>query len=78
MKKKRKIKKGLVGRVNLGQSDRPFCFIKTKDNKSFFCFKSDLPNEIKNGDELTFDAIPSIDKKKNKESWKASNIRHFS
>lgn len=74
--KKRKVKKGLVGKVSLGQSTRPFCFIIAKDEQSFFCYKSDLPPAITDGNEVTFDAIPSFDKKKNKESWKASNIRH--
>jgi tetratricopeptide (TPR) repeat protein len=73
--KKRKVKKGLVGKVSLCRSDRPFCFI-IKDDQSFFCYKSDLPPEITNGNEVHFDAIPSFDKKKNRESWKASNIRH--
>jgi len=72
----RKVKKGLVGKLSLGRSDRPFCFIITKDKRSFFCYKSDLPPDIIDGDEVTFDAIPSFDKKKNKKSWKASNIRH--
>lgn len=72
----RKVKEGLVGKVSLGRSDRPFCFITAKDEKSFFCYKSDLPPGITDGDEITFDAIPSFDKKKNKESWKPSNIRH--
>jgi len=74
--KNRKVKKGLVGKVSLGRSDRPFCFIIAKDKQSFFCYKSDLPSDITDGDEVTFDVIPSFDKKKNKESWKASNIRH--
>jgi len=74
--KNRKVKKGLFGKVNLGHSDRPYCFINAKGNQSFFCYKSDLPPNIIEGDEVTFDAIPSFDKKKNKESWKASNIQH--
>lgn len=73
--KNRKVKKGLVGKVSLGRSDRPFCFIIAKDEQSFFCYKSDLPPNITDGSEVTFNAIPSFDKKKNKESWKASNIR---
>jgi tetratricopeptide (TPR) repeat protein len=73
--KNRKIKKGLVGKVSLGRSDRPFCFIIAKDEQSFFCYKSDLPPDITDGIEVTFNAIPSFDKKKNKESWKASNVR---
>ena len=72
----RKVKKGLVGKVSLGRSDHPFCFIITRDEQSFFCYKSDLPPDIIDGNEVSFDAIPSFDKKKNKESWKASNIQH--
>ncbi len=74
--KNRKVKKGLVGKVSLGRSDRPFCFIIAKDEQSFFCHKSDLPPDITDRNEVTFDVIPSFDKKKNKESWKALNIRH--
>lgn len=73
---KRKVRKDLTGKVNLGNIDRPFCFIFTKDDEAIFCFKSDLPPDTKNGDRIIFDATPSFDKKKNKESWKASNIRH--
>jgi len=72
---KRKVRKELVGKVNLGNIDRPFCFIIAENNESFFCFKSDLPSNVEDGNKVTFDAIPSFDKKKNKESWKASNIR---
>jgi tetratricopeptide (TPR) repeat protein len=74
--KKRSPQKGLVGKVSLGRNDRSFCFIIGKDEQSFFCYKSDLPSSIIDGDVVTFDAIPSFDKKKNRESWKASNIRH--
>jgi len=75
--KKRKVKKRLVGKVSLGRSDRPFCFINSEDRQSFFCHKSDLPPDIIDGNEVIFDAIPSFDKKKNKESWKALNIQRF-
>lgn len=72
---KRQIRNGLSGRVSLGKLDHNFCFIITKDNESFFCFKKALPSGIKNGDKVKFDAIPSFDKKKNKKSWKATNIQ---
>ncbi len=75
--KNRKVKKGLVGKVNLCRRDHPFCFIIARDEQSFFCYKSDLPPDTIDGTEVSFDAIPSFDKKKNKESWKASNIRHY-
>jgi len=72
---KRKIRRGLIGKVILKQGDAPFCFIVGKDKQSYFCSKSDLPTDTANGDELTFDAIPSFDKKKNQESWRAKNIQ---
>jgi tetratricopeptide (TPR) repeat protein len=71
----RKARKGLFGKVSMGKSEQPFCFIITNERESVFCWKSDLPSETKDSDEVNFDAIPSFDKKKNKESWKASNVR---
>jgi tetratricopeptide (TPR) repeat protein len=75
-KDKRIVRKELIGKVNLGSIDRPFCFIIAENSESFFCFKSDLPSDIEDGEKVTFNAIPSFDKKKNKDSWKASNIRY--
>jgi len=72
---KRKIRKDLLGKMSLGKLDSSFCFIFTEDEESFFCFKKDLPPDIKDKDKVTFDAIPSFDKKKNKRSWKAKNIQ---
>jgi len=72
---KRKIKRGLIGKVGSLMDDRPFCFIIAEDGQSYFCYKSDLPPNITNRTTITFDAVPSFDKKKNKESWKASNIK---
>jgi tetratricopeptide (TPR) repeat protein len=71
----RKPKRGLIGLVKASSGDRPFCFIDVKGENSYFCFKSDLPTGLKNGDQVSFDAIPSFDKKKNKPSWKASNVK---
>lgn len=75
---KRTARKGLVGKISLGNYARPFCFINSEGDESFFCKKSDLPSDSADGAEVIFDAIPSFDKKKNKESWRASNIRHHS
>ena len=72
---KRKTRKSLLGKVSLGLINHPFCFIIIEDNESIFCSKSDLPPETEDGGRVTFDAIPSFDRKKNKKSWKASNIR---
>lgn len=74
---KRDIKYGMLGRVILGKSERPFCFINT-DNIQVFCYKNDLPRDIVEGDTVIFDMIPSFDRKKNMESWKAANIRKTS
>ncbi len=72
----RDVMKGLTGKVNSIKDDLPFCFIYTNDKQSFFCSKSELPPKTSNGDDVIFDAIPSYDKKKGKDSWKAANIRH--
>lgn len=71
----RKQRRGLTGKVQLGSSERPFCFILGEINESFFCFKSDLPADTKDGDIVSFNAHPSFDRKKNRESWKAVDIR---
>lgn len=71
---KREERKNLKGKVKL-INDKPYCFIFTNKKDSFFCYRTDLPENIVDGDEVYFDAVPSFDKKKNKESWKAVNIR---
>jgi len=43
--------------------------------RTFYCSKNNLPSEISDGTKVVFDAIPSFDRKKQKESWKAVNIR---
>jgi len=63
------------GKISLGRPDRPFCFINLMDGDSVFCFKDLLPPGIIDGDEVIVDARPSWDQKKNKQSWKAQNIR---
>lgn len=74
IKERRKPRKGLLGNVILKNSS-PFCFIKLQDQEYVFCYKSDLPSGTQDGDLVIFDAFPSFDKKKNKDSWKASNVR---
>ena len=73
--KDRGIRRLLKGKLNMGPADRPFCFILSDNRESYFCRKSDLPNSTPDGASLQFDAIPSFDKKKKRESWKAVNIR---
>lgn len=70
----RKPKRGLTGKLLLGRPDVPFCFIRGHDNVSYFCQKSDLPVGIVDGEVVSFTALPSFDKKKNTESWKAVDI----
>lgn len=57
------------------QSEKPFCFIASDNGDSYFCLKADLPQDIADGAVLAFDAVPSFDKKKNRRSWKAVNVR---
>lgn len=68
------VRRGLAGNLSLGSQDRPFCFINM-GSESFFCLKSELPSSARDGSTVTFDASPSFDKKKNRESWKAINIK---
>lgn len=67
----------LEGKVSLGHEGKPFCFINTRDNLRVYCLKSDLPAGIKHDDVVVFDALPSYDKKKGQESWKACNVRKY-
>lgn len=70
----RKPIKGMRGKILLGNPERPFCFIQGDNRESFFCFKSDLPKGVNDKETVSFNAIPSFDKKKNKESWRAADI----
>jgi tetratricopeptide (TPR) repeat protein len=63
------------GKISLGKSDRAFCFINLIDGDSVFCYKDLLSPDINDGDEVIVDAWPSWDQKKNKQSWKAQNVR---
>ncbi len=66
-------KKGLSGILIQVKDERPFCFIKSFE-ESYFCYKSDINGEAKEGLKVVFDVIASFDKKKQQESWKAINI----
>ena len=67
--------KNIKGKVNLGDPSKPFCFIQTGNRESFFCSKSDLPEGTQNHQMVTFDLKPSFDKKKNKKSFSACNVK---
>ncbi len=73
---KRQIKKNQVGLLSF-TANKQFSFIKTQENISAICYQSDLPEGLKNGTSVLFDAIPSFDKKKNRPSWKAKNVRPY-
>ena len=73
--KSRAVKRMLKGKLKLGPPERPYCFLHSDARASYFCLKSDLPNGVTDGVTLQFDAMPSFDKKKNQESWKAINVR---
>lgn len=69
------IRRNLQGRLSLGHIDRQFCFIKTKTDGDVFCYKSELPGGIADGDLVQFDAVPSFDKKRNRQGLKGRNVR---
>jgi tetratricopeptide (TPR) repeat protein len=69
------MKHDVEGKISLGRPDQPFCFINLDDGESVFCFKNILPPGINHGDRVILDALPNWDKKKNKQGWKAQNIR---
>jgi len=73
--KSRGVKRMLKGKLRMGSPERPYCFLLSDTRESFFCRKSDLPDGATDGVILQFDAMPSFDKKKNQESWKAVNLR---
>lgn len=72
-----KATRGLTGKVTSLIDGRPFCFIKTQDNQSYFCSTADLPSGTTVNQIVKFDVKPSFDKKKNKETFKAVNIRQI-
>lgn len=74
-KEKRTPRRNLLGVVSFVKENSPFCFIKSEDQESIFCYTSNLPFGVQDGDLVIFDAFPSFDPKKKKESWKASKIR---
>ena len=73
--KSRAVKMMLKGMLKMGPAERPYCFLFSDTRESYFCRKSDLPEGATDGVMLQFDAMPSFDKKKNQESWKAVNVR---
>lgn len=72
-KPNRQMKQDLLGNLTQVKVDKPFCFIKSSED-SFFCYKSDIKGEPIEGLKVKFDIIPSFDKKKQQESWKAINV----
>ncbi len=67
-------KKDLKGKVISISPEKPFCFIKS-GSESYFCFTKDLPEGISREQKVIFDITPSFDKKKQRESYRAINIR---
>jgi tetratricopeptide (TPR) repeat protein len=73
-----KPKRQLNGIVLLGNPEKPFCFIQVANAESVFCYKNNLPPGILDKMMVIFDAIPSFDKKKNRETYRAMNIKPLS
>ena len=72
-KRKKSITKIFKGTLKLGRQNQPFCFINT-EKESIICNKSILPSNIKDNDKVKCEAIPSYNKKKQRESWKAIKV----
>jgi len=73
--KSKGLKRMLKGKLKMGPPERPYCFLLSDTRESYFCRKSDLPGGVTDGVTVQFDAMPSFDKKKIQESWKAINVR---
>lgn len=69
------VRKNIIGKIVSLYNDKTFCFIETKEKESFFCNKRDLPVGSKLGQIVVFSLKPSFDKKKNKASFSAINVR---
>ncbi len=67
-------KRNLRGHLVKVKDEKGFCFINS-ENESYFCHKSDIKGKPKEGLMVEFDIIPSFDRKKQKNSTKAINIR---
>jgi tetratricopeptide (TPR) repeat protein len=65
-------KRGKIVNLNEG---KPFCFVKTRDGESYFCLKRDLPDGVSTTTLLDFGLRPSFDRKKNRETMQATDIR---
>lgn len=70
----RQVREGLRGRISM-EAGRKACFINCKDGLSAICIREEVPPGISDRDPVIFDAVPSFDKKKNRESWRAKCVR---
>ena len=73
--KSRGVRRTVEGKLRLGPPERPYCFLHSDTRESYFSLKNDLPKGVTDGVTLQFDALPSFDKKKKQDSWKAVNVR---
>jgi pentatricopeptide repeat protein len=55
--------------------NKPYGFINTLEGESFFVSRNNLSSDIINGCIVCFEIKPKFNKKKNKESWEAINVR---
>jgi len=75
-KTKRKKVKKFNGILSMGHQNQLYCFINT-ETESIICNKSILPSNIRDNDTVECEAVPSYDKKKQRESWKAIKVEKF-
>lgn len=75
-KSNRGIRKNLSGTIKVLNENKPFGFIEYNNGKSIIYFKSELKDTFTNNQDVIFDALPTIDRKKQRDSWKAINVKH--
>ena len=69
-----KTSRKLTGQISQLRDERAYCFIKTTHGEDVYVSVSDLPQGIKEGAKVSFTAVPSFDKKKNREGWRAKRV----
>lgn len=72
-----KIRRALKGKIRDNSPDRPFAFVDCGKGEAIIYFKNENEKFLKHGDNVVFDAIPSYDKRKEQDSWKAVNLKLF-
>lgn len=68
------IEKGIKGTIFLGPESREYFFINPPGREGYIGFKQELSQKISDRSLVTFDIVPSFNKKKNEWTTKAVNV----